>query len=107
MDWLGRNKAEIKCGLGSIFFTTNLETQVQIQGRSGRNPLKIVKAERIANGFRKGLPIYIIKINKPKRVEEGWDLAWLKEYQDVFPMELTNLPPKRELVHEIELIPGA
>ena len=31
----------------------------------------------------------------------------LKEYQDVFPKELIILPPKRESVHEIELILGA
>ena len=31
----------------------------------------------------------------------------MKEYHDDFPEELTNLPPKRELVHEIELIPRA
>ena len=31
----------------------------------------------------------------------------MKEYQDVFPKELTRLPPKRELFHEIELTLGA
>ena len=107
MDWLARNKAKINCGLGSILFTSSLGTQVQIQGRLGRNPLKVVKAKRIANGFRKGLPIYILKINKSKKVEEGQGPNWLKEYQDVFPEELTNLPLERELVHEIELTPRA
>ena len=31
----------------------------------------------------------------------------MKEYKDVFPEELTSLSPKRELVHEIELILGS
>ena len=53
MDWLGKNKAQINCGLGSILFTSDLGTQVQIQGGSGRNPLKIFKAKRIVSGFRK------------------------------------------------------
>ena len=78
MDWLGKNKAQINCGLGSIIFTSDLGTQVQIQGRSGRNPLKVVRAKRIVSGFRKGLPIYILKINKTKKVEEGHDPDWLK-----------------------------
>ena len=30
MDWLGQDKAQINCGLGSILFTSNLEAQVQI-----------------------------------------------------------------------------
>ena len=29
------------------------------------------------------------------------------EFLDVFPEELTNLPPDRELVHKIELVLGA
>ena len=51
MDWLGKNKAKINCGHVSILFTSNLETQVQIQERLGWNPLKIVKAKRIVSGF--------------------------------------------------------
>ena len=107
MDWLGKNRAQINCGLGSILFTSYLGTQVQIQGKLGRNPLKVVKAKWIVSGFRKVLPIYILKINKPGKEEEGQDLNWLKEYQGVFPKELTNLPPERELVQEIEHIRGA
>ena len=67
----------------------------------------MVKAKRLVNGFRKGLPIYILKINKPGKEDEDQGPDWLKEYQDTFPEELTELPPERELVHEIELIPGA
>ena len=71
MDWLGKNKVCINCGLGSIIFTLDLKTQVQIQGRSSRNPLKIVKAKRIVSGFQKGPPIYVLKINKLGKVGEG------------------------------------
>lgn len=31
----------------------------------------------------------------------------MSEYQDVFPKELTKLPPPKGLVYEIELISGA
>ena len=65
-----------------------------------------VKANKIAKGYRKVLPIYILKLNKPNKLEESQDCEWLKEYQDVFPNKLTNLPPKRELVHGIELSYG-
>ena len=47
----------------------------------------------------------MLKLNKFENVEEGQESIWLKENQDVSPQELNNLPPKRELVHEIELIP--
>ena len=83
------------------------------QGRKGRSSGKSKeessssKSSKIVKGLRKGLPIYILKLNKPEKLEEGENSDWLGEYQDVFPEELTSLPPERELVHEIELIPGA
>ena len=107
MDWLGHNHVEINYNQGSILFTSSKGDRVTIQGRSGKNPLKVVKANKIAKGYKKGLPIYILKLNKPERLEESQDPKWLKEYKDVFPEELTSLPPKRELVHEIQLILGA
>ena len=73
----------------------------------GKNPLWVVKPSKIVKGLKKGLPIYVLKLNKPKIVEEKDEPIWLSEYQEIFLEELTNLPPERELVHEIELIPGA
>ena len=85
MDWLGHNHAEINCNQGSILFTSRQGEKVTIQGRSGKNPLKVVKANKIANGYRKGLPTYILKLNKLERLEESQDPQWLKEHKDVFP----------------------
>ena len=95
MDWLSKSQAEINCNKGSILFISSNGTKVQIQGRSGRNPLKVVKANKLVSGLRKGLSIYILKLNKPEKVEEGQEPSWLREYQDVFPEELTKLPPKK------------
>ena len=107
MDWLSRNQAGINCSQGLISFLSDNGQNVEIKGRSGKNPLRVVKPSKIIKGFNKGLPIYVLKLNKPDQVEEGEGPDWLSEYQDIFPEELTNLPPERELVHEIELIPGA
>ena len=108
MDWLSQNQAKIDCGQGLISFVTSNGENVEIPGRSGRNPLRVVKANKLIKGFQKELPIYILKLNKPeKKPAEGEEPEWLKEYQDVFPDELTSLPSDRELVHEIELIPRA
>ena len=35
------------------------------------------------------------------------DPEWLSEFRDIFPEELTQLPPSREVDHEIEVIPGS
>ena len=56
--------------------------------------------------MRKGLPIYAIKLNKPKSEPKEGEPEWLTEYGDVFLEELINLPPPQELVHERDLLPA-
>ena len=107
MDWLSRNQAGINCSQGLVTFLSTSRDRVEVRGRSGKNPLRVVKPSKIVKGFNKGLPIYVLKLNKPDQVEGGEEPDWLTKYQDIFPEELIDLPPKRELVHEIELILGA
>ena len=107
MDWLSQNQAGIYCSQGIVSFVSSQGEKVEVQGRSGRNPLWVVKPSKLIKGLKKGLPIYVLKLNKPEPIEERDEPDWLNKYQDIFWEELTNLPPERELVHEIELIPRA
>ena len=83
MDQLGHNHAKINCNQGPILFTSNQTSsqgnRIKKQGRSSKNPLKVVKAYKIAKGYKKGLPIYILKLNKPEKLEESQDPKWLKQ----------------------------
>ena len=107
MDWLSKNQAEINCRKGVVTFISKEANKVEIQGRARKSPLRVVKASKLVKGLRKGLPIYVLKLNKPDQEVEKSKPKWLDEYQDVFLEELTSLPPNQGLVHEIELIPGA
>ena len=107
MDWLSKNYADISCRKGSISFLFTSGAQVQIQGRAGKSPLKVVKINHLVKGLKKGLPIYILKLNKVEKNFEGQEPEWLSEFEDIVSEELSELPPIRELVHEIELVPGA
>ena len=73
MDWVDHNHDEINYSQGSILFTSSQGNRVKIQGRSSKNPLKVVKANKVAKGYRKGLPIYILKLNKREKLEESRD----------------------------------
>ena len=53
------------------------------------------------------MPIFVLKLNNPTKISEGKELEWLSEYQEIFPEELTELPPSRGLEHEIELEPAS
>ena len=64
MDWLSKNKANIHYGQGILSFQSSEGQRVQVEGRTGRAPLKVVKIVRLVKGLRKGLPIYVLKLNK-------------------------------------------
>ena len=107
MDWLGQNQAGIYCSQGIVSFVSSQGDKVEVKGRSRKNSLWVVKPSKLIKGLGKGLSIYVLKLNKLEPIEGRDKPDWLNEYQDIFPKELTDLPPKRELVHEIELILGA
>ena len=66
-----------------------------------------MKASNLLRGVRKGFQIYVVKLNKVDDPKPGNDPEWLSEFWDIFPEELTQLPPSREVDHEIEVIPGS
>ncbi|MCO5566300.1 hypothetical protein L7F22_019976 [Adiantum nelumboides] len=112
MDWLSKNKADIHCSQGMVSFYSLNGEQVYIHGRRGNAPLRVVKAKQLIKGLRKGLSLYVLKLNKPEKESkeketEDKEPEWLSEFSDVFPEELTDLPPTRGLVHDITLVPGA
>ena len=49
----------------------------------------------------------MVKLNKIKESENEAEPMWLQDYADVFPEDLTNLPPPREIDHGIEIFPGS
>ena len=58
-------------------------------------------------GLRAGQQIYVVKLNKLEQKEDQAEPSWLRDFSDVFLEDLTNLPPSRDVDHEIELIPGS
>ncbi|MCO5564301.1 hypothetical protein L7F22_017961 [Adiantum nelumboides] len=109
MDWLSKNKADIHCSQGTISFYSSNGEQVYIHARRGNTPLRIVKAKQLMKRLWKGLSIYVLKLNKPKKESKDKETKerepeWLSEFSDVFLEELTGLPLTRELVHDITLV---
>ncbi|MCO5591806.1 hypothetical protein L7F22_045798 [Adiantum nelumboides] len=112
MDWLIKNKADIHCSQGTVFFYSINGEQVYIHDRRENVSLRVVKAKQLMKGLRKGLPLYVLKLNKPNKESkdketEDKEPEWLSEFSYVFPKEVTDLPPTRGLVHDITLVPRA
>lgn len=107
MDWLSQSQAVIKCHEGTLSFLDLSGNKVHVSGNNGTPTLQLVKASKLLKGLRKRQPIYVVKLNPVSHEKPSGEPAWLSEYEDVFPEELSEMPPKREVDHEIELVPRA
>ncbi|MCO5608798.1 hypothetical protein L7F22_063015 [Adiantum nelumboides] len=105
LDWLKGNLAHIHCAQGNFTFTDNLGNEVLVQGKNGMPKAHLVKAARLLKGLKKGQQIYIVKLNKVDQSDSKSRPDWLKECADVFPEDLTSLPPYRE-AYGTSSVPG-
>ncbi|GJX72929.1 reverse transcriptase domain-containing protein [Tanacetum coccineum] len=88
MDWLSQHKAVIVCH----------EKVVEIPVEDGR--ILRVHGER-AVGITKALKS--AKEDEPKLS----DISVVRDFEDVFPDDLSGLPPQRQVEFRIDLVPGA
>lgn len=107
MDWLISNHASIHCSEGSITFSNKMENINLIHRKNEKPTTRLVKASNLLRGVRKVLQIYVVKLNKVEDPKLSAELEWLSKFSDIFPEELTNLPPSREVDHEIKVITGS
>nr|GFA49909.1 putative reverse transcriptase domain-containing protein [Tanacetum cinerariifolium] len=88
MDWLSKNKAVIVCH----------EKVVEIPIKEGG--ILRVHEERI---WRAAKSLMNAKVDEP-RIS---DIPVVRDFTDVFPEDLSGLPPQRQVEFRIDLIPGA
>ncbi|GJX57439.1 putative reverse transcriptase domain-containing protein [Tanacetum coccineum] len=88
MDWLSEHKAEIVCH----------EKVVRIPLESGE--ILYVQGERTP-GIAKALSN--VKVDEPKLS----DISIVRDFVEVFPEDLSGLPPQRQVEFRIDLVPGA
>ncbi|XP_057251674.1 uncharacterized protein LOC130591779 [Beta vulgaris subsp. vulgaris] len=78
-----------------------------ILGMDCRRPVKIISALTLKSYLRKGCPMYLCHIHDTsKERPELIDVPIVNEYQDVFPNDILNMPPKRDVEFNIDLVPG-
>lgn len=107
MDWLVANHANVHCAQGSFSFRDGQGQETLVQGKNGKPTAKLTKASRMLRGLRSGQQIYVVKLNKVEQKEGQTDPSWLHKFSNIFPEDLTNLPPSRDIDHEIEIIRGS
>eukprot|EP00253_Pinus_taeda_P007038 PITA_07038 len=110
MDWLEKHWSLINCKTKTINYKNEFRERQEIQGIKQPVHIRPITASQLAKFLRKGCQIYAIQVgyadskNKTATLD---NIPVIREFADVFPEEISRLPPKRDMDFTIELVPGA
>nr|GFA27422.1 putative reverse transcriptase domain-containing protein [Tanacetum cinerariifolium] len=113
MDWLKTYHAVIVCDEKIVRVPFENETLIiPCDGSNNGNQLNIISCTKTRKYLLKGYPVFLANIttktikdkSKEKQLE---DVPIVRDFSEVFPEDLTGLPPTRQVEFQIELIPGA
>ncbi|GJY83500.1 putative reverse transcriptase domain-containing protein [Tanacetum coccineum] len=115
MDWLAKYQAIIVCAEKIICIPWGNETLI-VRGdgsdRGNETRLNIISCTKSQKYMLKGCPIFLAHVttketedkSEKKRLE---DVPIVRNFPELFPEDLSGLPPTRQVEFQIDLIPGA
>ncbi|KAA0067825.1 ty3-gypsy retrotransposon protein [Cucumis melo var. makuwa] len=107
MDFLFAHYASIDCNRKEVVFRKPSFVEVVFRGMRKVVPkslISVLKAEKL---LRKGCTSFLANVVVMQREKlKPEDVSMVKEFLDVFPDDLSGLPPDREIEFTIELLPG-
>ena len=68
--------------------------------------MKILSAMGMQSYAKKGCPLFFYGVQRIEKEDEDREVSILAEFSDVFPEEISGMPPGRDLEFTIDLIPG-
>ncbi|GKC13968.1 putative reverse transcriptase domain-containing protein [Tanacetum coccineum] len=114
MDWLANHHAVIVCDEKIVripYGDEVLIVQGDKNGKGKKSKLNIISSTKTQNYIKKGCPILaqvtkkkIKDMSEEKRLE---DVPTVRDFPEVFPEDLTGLPPTRQVEFQIDLVLGA
>ena len=106
MDWLSKHRATLDCYKKEVRLVRPEEPGVIFRGIRRETAPSLINAMTASKMLRKGCQGYLAFI--VDRRQEGTrleDIPIIKEFPDVFPDDISGLPPDREVEFTIDLIP--
>ncbi|KAD3067306.1 hypothetical protein E3N88_35186 [Mikania micrantha] len=108
MDWLSVNQAEVICENKVIRIPLSEGNTLLVQGERAGRKLGIISSMQTQKCLRKGCPAFLAYVinssSSQKRIE---NIPVVKDFPEVFPEDISGLPPMRQVEFHIDLIPGA
>lgn len=107
INWLVKHNSIVNCEDKVVQSLDYLGNKIEICGFQKPVEVRKISTMQLKKATRKGYFIYAIQVNDldNKKLYLG-DYPILKEFQDVFLVELTKLPPKRDFDFTIKLLRG-
>ena len=107
MDWLSKHRATLDCYKKEVRLVRQEEPGVIFRGIRREIAPSLINAMTASKMLWKGCQGYLAFV-VDRRQEGTWleDIPIVKEFPDVFPYDISSLPPDREVEFTIDLIPG-
>ncbi|GJV50144.1 putative reverse transcriptase domain-containing protein [Tanacetum coccineum] len=115
MDWLAKYQAIIVCAEKIVRIPWGNETLIVHGDESNQGHeahLHIISYSKTQEYMLKGCPVFLAHVttnevedkSEKKRLE---DVPIVRDFPEVFPEDLSGLPPTRQVEFQIDLVPGA
>ncbi|XP_022889124.1 uncharacterized protein LOC111404565 [Olea europaea var. sylvestris] len=107
MDFLSNHRASVDCFHKEVVFRSPRELKIVLTGERRILPSCVISVLNARRMLKKGCEAYLAhmidtQITKLKLE----DIPVVKDFPDIFPEDLSGLPPNREIEFCIDLIPG-
>lgn len=107
IDWLSWYHALVDCHRKHVKFCIPRESEFTFVGREIGFSIRVISAFRAKRLLKKGCSGYLASVKDTSQDEIPLkDIPVVKDFPDVFPDDLSCLPPEREIDFCIELLPG-
>ena len=109
MDWLEKHRAKVYF-YENVFECVDEEERPRlIKGIPKKVSVRRILALKLRNFYKQGCQLYAAHIldyleDKGPKIEY---YPFLQNFRDVFPNEVSRLPPKRDIDFTIDIVPGA
>ncbi|RVW40482.1 Transposon Ty3-G Gag-Pol polyprotein [Vitis vinifera] len=106
MDWLASYHASVDCFEKRVTFSIPGQPKFSFEGKHVDRPLRMISALRASSLLKKGCQGFLASMVSNESDLKLEDIPIVREYPDVFPEDLSGLPPEREVEFTIDLVLG-
>nr|GEW47300.1 reverse transcriptase domain-containing protein [Tanacetum cinerariifolium] len=107
LSWLVEQDAVIVCGKKVVHVPYKNKTLV-VEGDRGTSRLKVISCIKARKFIKRGSQLFVVHVTEKEPQEKQIeDVPVIQDFPEVFPDNLSGLPPPWQVKFRIDLIPGA